>query len=146
MRIPRKVRHRRRGAVLATLPARPLFPVRHDVAQQWPAAASNRPANDRRQQARVEQYFDCTWLSDWSEERSRVSSLSPTGCYIECRSAVPPEGTPLDAITVALPTGEITLQGTVVHAIRGVGFAVQFTKVDDDVHARLSALERGDGL
>lgn len=116
------------------------------MAQQWPAAASNRPAKDRRLQSRVEQYFDCTWLSDWSEERSRVSSLSPTGCYIECRSAVPPQGTPLAAITVALPTGEITLQGTVVHAIRGVGFAVQFTDVDEDAHARLSALETGSRL
>jgi hypothetical protein len=109
------------------------------VAQQW-QAASNRPANDRRQKARIDQYFDCTWLSDWSEERSRVSNLSPMGCYIECRFAAPPAGTPLTAVTIKLPNGEITLQGTVVHAIRGVGFAVQFTEVDDDARARLSAL------
>ena len=95
---------------------------------------------DRRQQQRMEQYFECTWLSEWSEERSRVSSLSPTGCYIECRSAVPPEGTPLSAVTIALPTGAITLQGTVVHAIRGVGFGVQFNDVNAEAHARLSAL------
>jgi hypothetical protein len=110
------------------------------VAQQWPAAASNRPATDRRQQSRVEQYFDCTWTSDWSEERARVSNLSPTGCYIECRTVAPPAGTPLAAITIKLPHGDITLQGTVVHALRGVGFAVHFTDVDEDAHARLSAL------
>lgn len=110
------------------------------MAQQWSAPASNRAGNDRRQQERVERYFDCTWLSDWSEERSRVSNLSPAGCYIECRRAVPQEGSRLSAITIALPTGEITLQGTVVHSIRGVGFAVQFTDVDEDAQARLSAL------
>jgi hypothetical protein len=95
---------------------------------------------DRRRQPRVEQYFDCVWVSDWSEERSRVSNLSPEGCYIECRSSVPSGGTPVLAITVTLPTGEVTMQGTVVHSIRGVGFAVQFTEVDADTHARLSAL------
>ena len=109
------------------------------MAQQW-QAVSNRSASDRRQKARVEQYFDCTWLSDWSEERSRVSNLSPAGCYIECRSSAPPAGTPLAAVTIRLPNGDITLQGVVVHAIRGVGFAVQFTDVDEDAHARLSAL------
>ena len=95
---------------------------------------------DRRRQQRLEQYFDCVWVSDWSEERSRVSNLSPEGCYIECRSAVPSEGTSVLSITLTLPTGEITLQGTVVHSIRGVGFAVHFTEVDEDAHARLSAL------
>ena len=95
---------------------------------------------DRRRQQRVEQYFDCVWVSDWSEERARVSNLSPEGCYIECRSAVPREGASVLAVTVTLPTGEVTVQGTVVHSIRGVGFAVQFTEVDEDTHARLSAL------
>ena len=95
---------------------------------------------DRRRQQRVEQYFDCVWASEWSEERSRVSNLSPEGCYIECRSTVPREGTAVPAITVSLPTGEVTMQGTVVHSIRGVGFAVRFAEVDEDTHARLSAL------
>jgi len=101
---------------------------------------SNPESKDRRRQPRIERYFDCTWLSDWSEESARVSNLSPAGCYIECRKAVPTAGTLLPAITLALPTGEITLQGTVVHAIRGVGFAVEFTDVDEDARARLSAL------
>ena len=95
--------------------------------------------NERRRQHRFEQYFECTWLSDWGEERSRVSNLSEGGCYIESRRAVSP-GTHLPAIILLLPTGEITLQGTVVHAIRGVGFAVEFTDVDADAHDKLSAL------
>ena len=95
--------------------------------------------NERRQRQRFEQYFECTWHSEWGEERSRVSNLSEGGCYIETRRAVP-QGTQLSAIIITLPTGEITLQGSVVHAIRGVGFAVQFTDVDADAHATLSAL------
>jgi hypothetical protein len=95
--------------------------------------------NERRQQHRFEQYFDCTWHSDWGEERSRVSNLSEGGCYIESRRAVS-QGTQLHAITILLPTGEITLQGMVVHSIRGVGFAVEFTDTDADAHVTLSAL------
>jgi hypothetical protein len=95
--------------------------------------------NERRQQHRFEQYFECTWHSEWGEERSRVSNLSEGGCYIESRRTVP-QGTQLPVITLMLPTGEITVHGLVVHSIRGVGFAVQFTDVDEDAHARLSAL------
>ncbi len=55
--------------------------------------SENRAAmNDRRQRQRIEQYFDCTRLSVWSAERSRVSSLSPTGSCIDSRFNVPAEG------------------------------------------------------
>jgi hypothetical protein len=94
---------------------------------------------ERRRHQRVEQYFECAWHSEWGEERSRASNLSEGGCYIESRRAVS-QGTHLPAITIMLPTGEITVHGVVVHAIRGVGFAVQFTEVDPDARARLSAL------
>jgi hypothetical protein len=92
--------------------------------------------NERRRQHRFEQYFECTWQSEWGEERSRVSNLSEGGCYIESRRTVQ-LGTALPAITIMLPTGEITVQGLAVHSIRGVGFAVQFTDVDEDARARL---------
>lgn len=104
-----------------------------------PVAAPPEP-DERRRQERKEHYFECTWVSDWSEERGRVSSLSPSGCYVECRSAVPSEGTPLTAITITLPTGELTLRGTVIHSIRGVGFGVEFTDVNEEAHTRLTAL------
>ena len=35
---------------------------------------------NRRQQHRIEQYFDCTFLSAWGEQQARISSLSPIGC------------------------------------------------------------------
>lgn len=95
--------------------------------------------DERRRHQRVEQYFECAWHSEWGEERSRASNLSEGGCYIESRRAVS-QGTHLPAITIMLPSGEIIVQGVVVHTIRGVGFAVQFTEVDADARASLSAL------
>lgn len=110
------------------------------MRQQSTPPASTQTPPERRQRLRVEQYFDCTWLSDWGEEQCRISSLSPTGCYIEGRFSVPPMGTPVQEITVTLPTGSITVAGEVVHAIPGIGFAVRFTDVDDEARARLNAL------
>ena len=102
-----------------------------------PSAGDTGP--ERRQRQRTEQYFDCTWISVWGEERSRVSSLGPTGCYIESRST-PTEGTDVPEIVIQLASGPITLQGTVISAMRGVGFAVRFTEVSQDADERLSAL------
>ncbi len=107
--------------------------------QSTPPAITQAPS-ERRQRLRVEQYFECAWLGEWGEERCRISSLSPTGCYIEGRFTVPPLGTLVQAITVSLPTGPIIVAGEVVHATPGIGFAVRFTEVDDDARARLNAL------
>lgn len=88
-------------------------------------------------------YFDCTWLSPWGEERARVSSLSLTGCYIESRFSVPPDGVVIRELTIALPTGTVNLEGTVVDAISGVGFAVQFSEFDTNTRESLNVLIDG---
>lgn len=102
--------------------------------------ASGSGKERREQRQRVARYFDCTWLSQWGEERARVSSLSPTGCYIESRRSVPAEGTVVHELTIALPTGTVTLQGTVVDAMSGVGFAVRFTDLDAPTRDCLNVL------
>ena len=94
----------------------------------------------RQRRLRVVRYFDCTWFTAWGEERARVSSLSLTGCYIESRFSVPPDGEPVQDLTIALPTESVTLQGTVVNATSGVGFAVCFVDIDTKTRERLSAL------
>ena len=94
----------------------------------------------RRQRQRVRRYFDCSWLGPWGEERARVSSLSLTGCYIESRFSVPPDGVVIRELTIALPTGTVSLEGTVVDAISGVGFAVQFSQVDSKTRESLNVL------
>jgi hypothetical protein len=89
---------------------------------------------------RIERYFECNWLSEGGEEQTRVSSISPTGCYINCCAAAPTEGTHLQEIRVALPGGALTLEGTVIGASPGVGFAVRFTGVDREARTRLCRL------
>jgi PilZ domain len=96
----------------------------------------------REKRQRIERQFDCTWLSTWGEEKSRISSLSPTGCYIDSRFTTPAEGTVVQDITITLPTGSLTLQGTVLDTMRGVGFAVRFTDIDKDTRNSLSVLIR----
>jgi len=97
----------------------------------------------RQQRQRIALYLDCTWQSTWGEQRSRVSSLSPTGCYIEDRFTVPPRGETVPELSVSLPTGTISVQGTVLDAMPGVGFAVRFKGVDADTRDRLTTLVQG---
>ena len=98
--------------------------------------------SDARQQKRqrIERHFECTWLSTWGEEKTRVSSLSPTGCYIDSRFTTPAAGTVVEHITIALPIGTLTVQGEVLDTMRGIGFAVRFTDLDKDTRDSLSVL------
>ena len=108
------------------------------MAQRWLGALWS--GDDRRQRQRVALYFNCRWLGPWGEERARISSLSPTGCYIESRFSVPPEGEPIQELTIVLPTETIHLQGTVLDSMPGVGFAVRFTDLDEKTRDCLSAV------
>jgi|SRR6188474_3556063 hypothetical protein len=109
---------------------------------RWRSAAVREdhraPLRPKRQ--RIDRYFECNWLSDEGEEQTRVSSISPTGCYIDSRLIVPPEGTHLQEISVALPGGCLTLEGTVIGSTPGIGFAVRFTGVDRQSRTRLCRL------
>ena len=98
-----------------------------------------------RQAQRLARYFYCTWVSPWGEERARVSSLSLTGCYIERRFLVPPDGVVLRELTIALPTGTVNLEGTVVDAMSGVGFAVRFSDFDSKTRESLNVVIDGAG-
>jgi hypothetical protein len=109
------------------------------MTPQW--FKSFRVAWEHRQpRQRIYRYFDCSWQSAWRVERSRVSSLSPTGCYIEDRFSVPARGEEIRELSVDLPTGHVNLQGTVVDAMPGVGFAVRFTGVDNQARECLTTL------
>src|SRR5262247_2224637 len=101
-----------------------------------------RTSRRRQERQRIERHLDCTWLSQWGEERCRIISLSPTGCYIDSRFTTPAEGTVVQDITIPLATGSLTLQGTVIDTIRGVGFAVRFTDLDKDTRDSLNVLIR----
>lgn len=106
------------------------------------APAPARPA-ERRQAERLGRYFDCAWTSEWGTQSGRVNSLSPAGCYIESRVLVPAAGATVRDIIITLDDGTIVLQGTAVDPMPGVGFAVRFTGLDAETHARLNDLVRG---
>jgi len=111
------------------------------MAHQWLTGWWNQGLNgNRRQRQRIERYFDCSWMSVWGDQKARISSISPTGCYIDSRLIVPPEGTHLQEISVALPGGCLTLEGTVIGSTPGTGFAVRFTGVDRQARTRLCRL------
>jgi hypothetical protein len=111
------------------------------MAQRWIGALFR--GNRRRERQRLDRYFDCTWLSPWGEEKARVSSLSPNGCYIQSRFSVPPAGAVLRELTIALPTEKLNLQGTVIDAMSGVGFAVRFIDLDAKTRQSLNILVHG---
>jgi hypothetical protein len=115
---------------------------RRIMARQWLAALwkRERPRPGRPHRQRIDRYFECNWLSAWGEEETRVRSISPTGCYIDSRLTVPPTGTSVPELRVALPGGCITVTGTVLDATPGIGFAVRFTGVDYETRTRLRAL------
>ena len=116
------------------------------MARLWLTALLKRGTSIRRrrqwprQRQRIERYFECNWMSDWGEQQTRISSISPTGCYVVSRLTVPPEGTHVREICVAIPDGEISLHGTVLKAEPGIGFALRFADMDDDSRSRLCGL------
>jgi hypothetical protein len=107
------------------------------------AARTGTSSDGRAQRQRVVQYFECNWLSEWGTVEARLSNLSPTGCYIDSRFAVPAVGEPVQELTVK-PTAEepIVLHGTVVDSTRGIGFAVRFGDLDPEIRRRLDDLLR----
>ena len=98
--------------------------------------------SQRRQ--RVSRYIDCHWVSRYGEQQTRISSISPTGCYIDSRFTVPPEGTHVREICLMIPgREELSVHGTVICPTPGIGFAVRFAAMDDDTQATLNTLVFG---
>jgi hypothetical protein len=106
---------------------------------QWFKAARSAWEHRQRRQ-RIYRYFDCRWQSAWGPEQSRISSLSPTGCYIEDRFTVPQSGEEIEELAFDLPTGRVNTRGVVLDTMPGIGFAVRFLGVDARTRNCLIAL------
>ena len=81
--------------------------------------------DERRRHVRRLRPLDCVWQG----VPARMSDLSWGGCYVDTRE-VPHPGSGAE-ITVILEERPIVLRGTVVHADRGMGFALSFGALSD---------------
>jgi hypothetical protein len=121
------------------------------MAKIWPTnvwkqetQGGAQPPKWSEQRQRVSRYIDCHWVSPYGEQQTRISSISPTGCYIDSRFTVPPEGTHVREICLMIPGGEeLSVHGTVLCPTPGIGFAVRFAAMDDDTLATLNGLVFG---
>ena len=94
----------------------------------------------RRRRQRINRYFSCTWQSAFGPTKSRISSLSPTGCYIEDRLLVAKPDEEIPELTIDLSPRPVTVQGLVLDSMPGIGFAVRFMSVDRTTRDYLSAV------
>jgi PilZ domain-containing protein len=89
--------------------------------------------DERRQAARGKVFLECTWTRD-----SRISDLSPTGCYVDTR-LMPELGEELEFF-VTTDQNRIAVRGTVVTVHPGIGFGFKFGDLSDETRERIRAL------
>jgi hypothetical protein len=97
-------------------------------------------SSDRRDNPRINHYFDCRWFGQWGATDARVNDLSATGCYIVNRFSSPAVGETIEIDIMPAGMEPLALSGTVVEVHRGVGFAVHFAEVSDDLRQRIATL------
>lgn len=90
---------------------------------------------ERRQHVRQMLVLECSWSRD-----ARLTDLSLGGCYVDTR-AVPALGEEAE-VGVTLDGEATRLRGKVVHATRGLGFALKFDLSDDVTLARVEKFLR----
>jgi hypothetical protein len=84
----------------------------------------------RRRHERRPVTLECSWAGG-----ARITDLSASGCFVDC-SQVPEVGEPAE-FTVHLEGMPTILRGPVVHARRGLGFAIEFRYRDEFSSSRV---------
>jgi hypothetical protein len=88
--------------------------------------------DERRKTQRTPFVEDCSW-----QRAARVTDLSTRGCYVDSYR-VPPLGEAVE-FTVNIWGQEVPLRGVVVHATAGIGFAIEFTALDESALNRIAS-------
>jgi hypothetical protein len=101
-------------------------------------------STERRQQKRLAHPLEGSWRGASGATQCRISDISATGCFVQ-GLAQPASG---ERTKIVIEFGEgdaVTLNGEVVYAERGMGFALRFVDVDPEVGtmlaSRIDALE-----
>ena len=98
--------------------------------------STNKPRGD----PRVTHYFECRWFGKWGAFDARLNDLSVSGCYIVNRRTTPSIGEIVEIDVVRTAKDPLPLSGEVVSTEPGIGFAVRFAGVDDNLRQQLETL------
>jgi hypothetical protein len=105
-----------------------------------PASDISDSTNPHRGDPRVTHYFECRWFGKWGAFDARLNDLSVSGCYIVNRRNTPSVGEVVEIDLVRTAKEPLPLAGEVVSTEPGIGFAVRFAGVDDNLRQQLEAL------
>jgi PilZ domain len=103
-------------------------------------AGDDRTTNNQRGDPRVPHYFECRWYGKWGAFDARLSDLSVSGCYIVNPRTTPSAGEVVDIEVVRTAKEPLALSGEVVSPEPGIGFAVRFAGLDDEMRQQIQAL------
>jgi hypothetical protein len=97
--------------------------------------------NERRRHPRVKVNLPARWEGALSQHEARVTNLSKNGCFVLSGGKV--EFRELIRLEITFPDNEqIYPWAVVVEEASEIGFAVNFTSMDDDENARLEQFLR----
>lgn len=89
--------------------------------------------SERRRTFRRAVALECSWHRD-----ARVTDVTSSSCYVDS-PRVPAPGTHVE-FTINLEGAAIRVDGTVIHAIPRLGFAMRFADLDMETRIRLHAI------
>jgi hypothetical protein len=100
-------------------------------------------SEERRKHERSSRAVDGSWRGASGGTPCRISDLSVAGCFVQAM-ATPRQGEST-TITLSLDGRNVSVSGTVLYIEAGMGFAVRFAEVPEDVRAALGAAPESAG-
>ncbi len=95
--------------------------------------------DDRRSRPRLSISLDAVWERTNDAQTARITNLSEGGCFLDTVGEV--RQGEIVGFRVCMPDEDwLYLEGEVRHYIRGIGFGVQFTELNEDQQAKVHEL------
>lgn len=96
--------------------------------------------DDRRSKPRLSINLDAVWERTGDAPAARITNLSEGGCFLDTVGEV--RQGEIVAFRVLMPNEDewLYLEGEVRHHIKGIGFGVQFTELNEEQEAQVNEL------
>jgi hypothetical protein len=95
--------------------------------------------DDRRSKPRLSISLDAVWERTNDAQKARLTNLSEGGCFMDTVGEV--RQGEIVGFRVLMPDEDwLYLEGEVRHYIKGIGFGVQFTELNEDQGKKVQAL------